>query len=634
MSAAEGGQAFADVLSDPPNGGATNKHLGPVRYAPVSISFGSALADRLLDWITRALAGEQPERDGAIVFLDYRANEVYRLEFTGARISDIELPRFDAEAKETTEWTVVFQPTTTSASYRSAGRQHQAATARGKEKKWLAASFRLNISGLESATAHVHAVEPIIVHQEEGAPVRVGNLLITVNNAALPAFVAWHEEFVIKGNNTDDKERSGTLVQLAPNLKDDLFTIDLQHIGIVRITPTRAESTSRAVVSRSTIELYLEEVGLTDMSLPAPVPPAPSPAPPPPAPEAIGAPAPEMRAPAVVAERLLRTTNMPRLSELEPRARLEGTDAGERWAATTASLSELESLVNPGHRDWTELRLAGDHSLVDFLRSTGVLDGTGGPVDLSRDDFVDGLVAGAERVFREAQPHLGGAGGIPEPTPNDNVAGSSGRTKVKVTFDEVGKLVVIETLEGNKLTLTEDADDDLAARPARQPRQVRRRRHHNPERHEPDPQGVGHSGGLGCHGQPQGAGAAEGRRSNRRPQCRRADDHQRLDRPHQLTGGRDARSRESDRPHPEPGQPRAGPALRPRAHADRRIRDANRPHRQPPRRGPRRPLRRRHDRDGLAHGVGRGQAHGAVTDVTADGGFVITPGFPIVLIGG
>ena len=111
----------------------------------------------------------------------------------------------------------------------------------------------------------------------------------------------------------------------------------------------------------------------------------------------------------------------------------------------------------PEHGDWTELRLEGDHSLADFLRATGVLDGTGGPVDLSRDDFVDGLVAGAERVFREAQPHLGGAGSSPAPTPDDDVVGTSGRPKLKVTFDEVDKLVVIETLEGNKLTLSEDA---------------------------------------------------------------------------------------------------------------------------------------------------------------------------------
>ena len=295
---AEGGQAFADVLSDPPNGAATNKHLGPVRYAPVSISFGSALADRLLDWITRSLAGEQPERDGALVFLDLRGNEAYRLEFTGARISDIELPRFDAaETRQNTEWTVVFQPTTTSASYRFAGRQYQAAAGR-REKQWLAASFRLNISGLESASAHVYSVEPIVVQQEEGAPLRVGNLLITVNNAALPAFVAWHEDFVVKGNNSDDKERSGTLVQLAPNLKDDLFTIDLRRIGIVRISPaSESESTARGVVGRSTVELYLEEVGLTDVSLPAPAPPAPGPAAPPPAAQPVGASAGEMRAP-------------------------------------------------------------------------------------------------------------------------------------------------------------------------------------------------------------------------------------------------------------------------------------------------------------------------------------------------
>jgi len=451
----EGGQAFADVVADPPSGGANKKHLGPVRYAPVTISFGGGLAGPLLRWVTAALAGEQPQRDGAVVLLDHLFNESFRIEFVGARISDIELPRFDGSARDLTTWTVVFQPTTTSVSFRSAGRFYREATGRRAER-WLAANFRLSISGLEAAGARVATVEPIIVHQEEDGSLSVSNLLITVANAALPAFVEWHDDFVVQGNNGDDRERTGTLVQLAATMKDDLFTIGLQNIGIVRISPARVDSASR-VVAKSTIELYVEAVELTKVSLAPPAPAAPNPAPPPPATEPVGAPAPGRRQPTSVAERLLETRNIRRLREVEPTARLEGMDAGERWAATTASLGELESLVAPGNGDWTALRLTGDHSLADFLRTTGVLEGESGPVDLSRDAFVDGLVAGAERVFRDAQPHLGSAGEVPEGVPGDHISGSSGRTNMKVSFDDDNNLVVIETTQGTTLTLSEDA---------------------------------------------------------------------------------------------------------------------------------------------------------------------------------
>ena len=35
----------------------------------------------------------------------------------------------------------------------------------------------------------------------------------------------WHEDFVIKGNNGEDKEKGGTLEYLTADLKDVLFTL-------------------------------------------------------------------------------------------------------------------------------------------------------------------------------------------------------------------------------------------------------------------------------------------------------------------------------------------------------------------------------------------------------------------------
>jgi hypothetical protein len=44
--------------------------------------------------------------------------------------------------------------------------------------------------------------------------------------------VKWHEDFVIKGNNSIEGEKRGSLSYLTPDLKTELFRIDLFGLGI------------------------------------------------------------------------------------------------------------------------------------------------------------------------------------------------------------------------------------------------------------------------------------------------------------------------------------------------------------------------------------------------------------------
>ena len=86
----------------------------------------------------------------------------------------------------------------------------------------------------------------------------------------------------------------------------------------------------------------------------------------------------------------------------------------------------------------------------------------------------------------------------PEPAKDDNhVKGYVSRSKMKLTFDDDKKVVVLETPAGNKLTLSEDDKTVVARRPERQHDHARRRRHHARERQGPDPQGVRRREGRG-----------------------------------------------------------------------------------------------------------------------------------------
>ena len=69
----------------------------------------------------------------------------------------------------------------------------------------------------------------------------------------------WFEDFVIKGNNGDDKEKGGSLEFLSPNLQDILFTLTFKHLGVFKVTPEKVEAGSENI-RRIKAEMYCERI--------------------------------------------------------------------------------------------------------------------------------------------------------------------------------------------------------------------------------------------------------------------------------------------------------------------------------------------------------------------------------------
>jgi hypothetical protein len=64
---------------------------------------------------------------------------------------------------------------------------------------------------------------------------------------------------VIAGNNDATKEKNGTLMFLAPDLKEVLFTLNLAHLGIFRLAPEKAQA-GTDTIRRLKVEMYCEEI--------------------------------------------------------------------------------------------------------------------------------------------------------------------------------------------------------------------------------------------------------------------------------------------------------------------------------------------------------------------------------------
>jgi hypothetical protein len=241
----------------------------------------------------------------------------------------------------------------------------------------------------------------------------------------------WARDFIALGNNSQSDERGGSIELLDSSMRDRLFSLRLGNVGIVRARMQRAESSSEVLASLD-VEMYCESMAFSyekvAVAQTEPAAAAAPTAPPSSLPtdalltmalgrndvqksiervraDALATATPELRG-KLVAARLQSSAAVP---QSEPsRRREDGVAIGERWATENASIGELERVAQLDKAaDWTALKLSGEHSLVTQLQAASLIPtGTPGGFELERDEFVEGVIAGASNVLRMAAPHL------------------------------------------------------------------------------------------------------------------------------------------------------------------------------------------------------------------------------------
>jgi phage tail-like protein len=286
VQSAEGGHAYSEVVSELVGAErVARKHIGNVKYEEITIRVGANMPKAFYQWLQETMAGQSSRKNGAIIAADYNYRETERLTFTNALITEISFPALDAASKDPAYITIKISPETT----RRAKPTGQPLPLLGaKHKQWLPANFRLRIDGLEQSTSRVNKIEALTVKQKvvtdaigesrdyeiEPTSLEIPNLVVTFSEHEADAWYDWAESFIIAGENGADKEKNGSLEFLAPNLKDVLFSLSFQHLGIFKLTPDKVEAGSEQI-RRVKAEMYVEEMA---MSLPAasvlPVPPA------------------------------------------------------------------------------------------------------------------------------------------------------------------------------------------------------------------------------------------------------------------------------------------------------------------------------------------------------------------------
>ena len=263
-----GGAVGAQVLEDMHQGtGERRKHLGSPIFEDFSLDFGFAMGPPVFEWIAQTWKRQFPRRDGAVLALDKDLVPKSKRTFTGALISETTFPALRKGSKDAVWLNLKFAVEAVKMESASGGKV--SGDPKHPEKLLLAEGFALDIEGLDCKNVKaigsftvkqlVHRNDAPGDSQLEGGAVSFPNLELTFADVSADSWQKWHEEFVLKGNNSEKEEKSGTLTLLSPN-GQKMATIKLHGLGIYQISHAAAGEGDEEHHMLASVQLYCQQM--------------------------------------------------------------------------------------------------------------------------------------------------------------------------------------------------------------------------------------------------------------------------------------------------------------------------------------------------------------------------------------
>jgi hypothetical protein len=226
-----GGYAKADVrttfpsASDPPQ-----RQISSFGYTALQFKLGLELGTPILDWVNGALKGNSLTKSGTLIELDNQNRAKSYLDFTDGSIGEFAVPGFDTSSTTGNAFTLVVS---IKKSTLRPGDNRPVQTP-VQPKPFLASNFRLKIDGLPTTT--VRLIAPLSFRRTNPGIVPT-DLIVTFADRDVDPWRAWADDFIVKGNNGQDKEKQGALEVMAPNFAEVLATLTIKQIGILELVP-------------------------------------------------------------------------------------------------------------------------------------------------------------------------------------------------------------------------------------------------------------------------------------------------------------------------------------------------------------------------------------------------------------
>ena len=267
----EGGTPTAEVVVEKlGSDNIAHKHVAGVKYADISFTTGLD-SKPLTDWISATLKGQHARKNGSVIFADYNYKSVGELQFFNGLITSVTFPTLDLAAKDAASITVSIAPEYTRPQN---GNGAPVGNFSSKtQKKWLPSNFRFEMNGLDGT--RVNHIDAITIGQQvtedavgemrdlEKTPtsLAIPNVKLTLPEAYAQSWAGWLDDFLVKGNNSNDKERDGSITYLDYSTKTEMGRLNLFGCGIVGLAPQKAQAGSESI-RRVQAELYCERMEL------------------------------------------------------------------------------------------------------------------------------------------------------------------------------------------------------------------------------------------------------------------------------------------------------------------------------------------------------------------------------------
>jgi len=271
IKAFSGGGIFSEVINEPSGPSYfTKKHIGQPRYEPVSIQVGFSNAKGVYDWIRASWNTTNQYKNVRVTQADFKLEAKSVRDYQRCLIEETTIPAMDSTSREPAYMTLKLVPETIREE-QGDGSKVSGEFGKNEQKIFLPSNFKLEIDGLDCTK--VNKIDAFTVKrqmatddigaardsQKEPGKMEFPDLKITVAEVSSDSWKQWFDDFVVKGNNDESKEKSGTLTLLSADRAIILARINFHNMGIYRIERAAAEANSDQI-ARVTVDLYVESM--------------------------------------------------------------------------------------------------------------------------------------------------------------------------------------------------------------------------------------------------------------------------------------------------------------------------------------------------------------------------------------
>lgn len=248
----------------------TNKTVANIKWAEATAEVGVGCGKALYEFIKSSFDNKHLYASGAVLIADFDQNVKRRGDFLGALMTEFTIPKLSGESKENGYFTFKWQ--FESLRWSDGSGALGAPALSDSFKKFRLNNYRLEVGSLPcDLVTEIDSIafkqktnydytgtvkEPIIIPTQ----LECGDLKITLskgpNGSVEKAWSDAAKKWFIDGAHEDKDELTAKITWLGPDLKTELGSMELDHVGFKEFSPAKLERGDKA--GKISVTMYVE----------------------------------------------------------------------------------------------------------------------------------------------------------------------------------------------------------------------------------------------------------------------------------------------------------------------------------------------------------------------------------------